>query len=117
MEDTRTEQQKQQDDLQEKEMYAKLAEEERIEQEYNDKILSELGISGEDFKDLLDGAWHHGKIEIVEKPKGMNQEEECGIFKEVYVEQWSNGYEGDSWAGYIYGKLEENKWVKISYEC
>lgn len=71
----------------------------------------------EDFKGLLDFAGVTGKIEIVSKPDGDNQDESCGVFTEVWVDQWSVGMEGDSFEGFIYGKFSDTEWLKIPYSC
>lgn len=86
--------------------------------EHNNKMLSEIGgtVFG-DLEALLDGSVVRGEMSWVKKPKGNNQDESWGVFKEVYVEQWSVGMEGDSWEGHIYGKIGFEKWLKIPYEC
>ena len=70
-----------------------------------------------DFKNLLDFANVRDKLEIVSKPDGENQNEECGVFTEVRVDQWSVGMEGDSFEGFIYGKFANMEWIKIPYSC
>lgn len=71
----------------------------------------------EDFKELLDFANVTDKLEIVSKPDGDNQNESCGVFTEVWVDQWSVGMEGDSFEGFIYGKFADMEWLKIPYSC
>ena len=75
------------------------------------------GTAKEDIDMLLDGCRMTGLIEIVSEPTGENQDESQGIFSDVWVDQWSVGDSGDSYAGYIYGKFAENKWIKIPYDC
>ena len=70
-----------------------------------------------DFKKLLDFAAVTTKLEIVSKPDGDNQHESCGVFTEVWVDQWSVGMEGDSFEGFIYGKFANMEWLKIPYSC
>lgn len=54
-----------------------------------------------------------GEISIVSKPIGDKQ------FKDdEYCEQWSVGYEGDSFEGYYYHKMRENdNYLKYTYFC
>ena len=103
--------------IQQDKIYAEIAKAEKEEHEANMKLLEENGIPAEDFKNLLDYCNLTGKIEVVQKPKGDNQNEKFGIFKQVFVDQWSVGMEGDSFAGFIYGKFDKSKWLKIPYEC
>lgn len=54
-----------------------------------------------------------GEISIVSKPTGDKQFE-AG----EYCEQWSVGYEGDSFEGYYYHKMRENdNYLKYTYFC
>ena len=54
-----------------------------------------------------------GEISIVSKPTGDKQFE----YGE-YCEQWSVGYEGDSFEGYYYHKMRENdNYLKYEYCC
>ena len=69
------------------------------------------------YERLLDGAYITDKISIVDKPEGENNDEEFGVFTEVWVDQWSVGDSGDSFEGFIYGKFDEGKWLKIPYSC
>ncbi len=57
------------------------------------------------------------KMTIEKEPAGEWQEEtDCGrTIKEVWVDQWATGIEGDSWGGYLWVKLKENKFLKIGY--
>lgn len=118
MEDTRTEEQKRLDQEQISNMYAEIAQAEKEEHEANMKLLEENKILYEDFKNLLDDCSITGKIEIVDKPTGYFQEEiEDAFFKQIFVDQWTTGMEGDSFAGYIYGNFGKDKWLKVPYEC
>lgn len=54
-----------------------------------------------------------GEISIVSKPTGDKQFE-AG----EYCDQWSVGYEGDSFEGYYYHKMRENdNYLKYTYFC
>lgn len=55
------------------------------------------------------------RLEIVEKPTGKAQAEDWGSFKKVYVEQWSVGTEGDSFDGYLYIPLPDDKFLKAAF--
>lgn len=69
------------------------------------------------YKKVIDGCDVFKKIEIVSAPKGENQNESFGCFKEVWVDQWSVGMEVDSFEGFIYARYETDKWIKIPYSC
>lgn len=95
-------------------------EEERLE--HNTKIITEIiGEVGdktiESYRRILDGVSVTDKLQIVDEPNGENNHEEFGVFKEMWVDQWSVGDSGDSFEGFIYGKFAANKWLKISYSC
>lgn len=54
--------------------------------------------------------------ELVNKTTGQYQEENWGKhLKGVWCQQWSSGCEGDSWGGYVYIKLRENKYLRVNY--
>ena len=54
-----------------------------------------------------------GEISIVSKPTGDKQFEDG-----EYCEQWSVGFEGDSFEGYYYHKMRENdNYLKYTYFC
>lgn len=105
---------------QQKEMqqiYADLARRDAEIIDYNKKLIKSFGKKApEYFEELLDFVDVVEKIEFVDKPKGDRQNESYGIFKNVYIEQWSRGIEGDSYAGNIY-TFVNNKWIKIPYSC
>lgn len=100
-----------------KEAYDEIDRLEKEEAAYNKKLLSDLQIPDKDFADLIFHCSTIGRLEIVTKPTGENQDEYIGVFKQVYVEQGSVGDSGDSFAGFIYGKLGKRKWLKVPYEC
>lgn len=105
-------------DKQMREVYESLDRCNKEVDDYNNKILSELGDTAQkDFVELLEGSAVTGKIEIVKKPYGEAQDETCGMFENIHVDQHSVGMEGDSYAGYIYGQISKNKWLKVPYEC
>lgn len=112
-----TEQEKKELDEQHKKMYAEIERSEKEEHEQNCKLLEANGLPYEAVKNLLDGCGLNGKLEIVDNPTGANQDETDKYFKEIFVEQWSTGWEGDSFSGYIYGKIDDNKWLKVPYYC
>lgn len=100
------------------EVYGELARYEFEISAYNDSIIKSLGKRApENFKALLDYADVTGKIEFVAEPKGENQKEKHGVFCEVWVDQRSVGTEGDSYEGFIYAGLKDNRWIKIPYSC
>jgi len=70
-----------------------------------------------DLQRLLDHAHVTGKLDIVNTPCGEQQNEKCGVFEDVHVDQWSVGDSGDSFEGFVYGRFGENKWIKIPYYC
>lgn len=100
------------------EVYASLDKHHSEIQESIKAILAQLPKrAGDDFEELLDGSDVTGKVEIVDAPKGTNQKEKYGVFKEVHVDQWCNGgYTGDNFEGDIYAKCKLG-WLKIPYSC
>lgn len=56
------------------------------------------------------------KMEIDSQPNGTWNDEKYGrTIKGIWVDQWSVGMEGDSFEGYLWVQLKENKYLKISY--
>ncbi len=100
-------------------VYAALDKAQKDQDDHNTKILSENDVTWDNIKEVLDedGCEITGKIEVVEIPTGDDQHESRGVFKHVYVEQWTTGMEGDSFAGFEYLKLKNGKWLKIPYAC
>jgi len=98
-------------------LYVEFAEQEKKIDEKNKLLLIENKISKEDFNELLSDCTPYGFYEIVNTPKGTNQYESVGIFKEIYVNQNGGGFSGDDFTGFIYGKLDENKWLMVPYYC
>lgn len=88
-------------------------------QQHNDAILNELCKTSEDFlafQDMVIGVVVNDKMEFCEGPTGDVQYEEYGIFKNICVDQWTNGPSGDSFGGYIFAQVGE-RWLKVPYEC
>lgn len=101
-----------------KDIYEQISKSEKEMYEYNKKFIEGLGVTAiDDFACICEACNIVDKIRVVEKPRGVNQNEECGVFKEVHVLQYSVGYEGDSFAGYIYAKTDSVGWIEIKYEC
>jgi len=101
-----------------KECYEDMAKYESEVSEHNKTLIKSIGkYANRHFKNLLDYCDVTGKIEVVDKPYGSNQNEKYGCFKEVWVHQWSVGWEGDSFEGYIYAKFDSDKWIKVPYSC
>jgi hypothetical protein len=85
--------------------------------EHNTAFINSFGnTASKHFKDLLEFCNVSGKIELVDKPDGDKQNENYGMFKNVYVEQWTTGMESDSFAGFIYTNVK-GQWIKIPYSC
>lgn len=56
------------------------------------------------------------KMWIENEPIGNWQEERYGrTIKGIWLDQWNTGTEGDSFSGYVWVQLKENKFLKISY--
>lgn len=97
-------------------------ERERAEEEHKkeQKILSDIETSfgkniikqiEEEMKES-EGGWN---LEIVDKPKGES-EGDLLDGREVWINQTCNGgYTGDDFAGEVYFKLPNNKWLKWDY--
>lgn len=98
-------------------MAGQIAYEKEIENHNNSILAGISGTARPDFINICHDCNVTGKIQILDQPKGINQDEEYGIFTEIYVDQGSVGDSGDSFAGCIYAKFGENKWLKIPYEC
>ena len=107
---------------QEIEAYEAMVKIEKEIADHNAKILEEIAEKygdtvQNDLNDLLDYCTLDGEINIVKEAYGDDQNEECGIFKQVIVDQWATGTEGDSFAGRIYGKIDDNLYLEIPFEC
>ncbi len=86
--------------------------------DHNTSFLKQFGeTAAKDFTVLIDDCTVTGKIEFVDKPRGEDQyDDDCGIFKDVHVDQWSVGDSGDNYGGFIYAKVGD-KWIAVQYEC
>ena len=105
-------------DKQYEEAFSKMFEYHKEISDYNEKFIKQFGETHDkDFADLVDECTVTGKIEFVEKQRGTEQrEDDCGIFTNIHVEQWSRGDSGDSYGGFIYANVN-GKWISIPYEC
>ena len=54
-------------------------------------------------------------FEIIDERKGDDQERKDEI--NIWIDQWSVGMEGDSFAGNCYVKLPSGNYLKWSYDC
>lgn len=67
-------------------------------------------------KEYMEELESSNPIEIVRKTKGSYQEENYGIIKGAWVDQWENGgYEGDSFSGDVYVEVTKNRFIKFGY--
>jgi len=69
-------------------------------------------------KELKENSYHIGQMQykIVEKPKGDKQKESWSKdLQYVWVDQHSDGCEGDSYYGDVYIKVEEDKYLTVNY--
>lgn len=98
-------------------VYDDLAKYEKEVFDHNTNIINSFGkTASKHFKNLLDFCNVTEKIEMVDKPNGDKQNESYGMFKNVHVDQWSFGTEGDSYEGYIYANAK-GQWIKIPFSC
>ncbi len=85
--------------------------------EHNEQFLKKLGKRAQkDFVELIESCNVTEKIKFVDTPKGRDNNENFGIFKNVHVDEWSTGTEGDSYEGYIYANVK-GQWIEVPYEC
>ena len=84
---------------------------------HNKQLLSEIGAPADEVEEIIVDCDVTGKMEIVETAKGEDLKEQYGFFTSVYADQLCTGVEGDSFAGSIYAKFAEGRWLKIPYEC
>lgn len=86
--------------------------------EHNNELINSFGKTAQKhFNNLLDGAHVTGKIELVDKRHGKKQHEDYGMFRNIYVDQWGVGMDGDSFEGFIYANVKKGQWIKIPYVC
>lgn len=104
-------------DEQYKEAFDKMFEYEKEIADHNAEFVKQFGETAEkDFAEMCEDCKVTSKIEFVEKPLGRDQDEDYGIFKNVFVDQHSVGDSGDSYAGAIYANVN-GKWIRVYYEC
>lgn len=94
----------------------------RSNNKHNEKIMArvvaKVGKKAlKDFKKLVEELEVDGNLKIRIGPCGHNNEESCGVFKEVWVEQWSVGIVGDSFKGSMYAKFADSEWLEIPFSC
>jgi len=69
-------------------------------------------------KDLKENCYQVGQMEykIVDKPRGDLQKEKWSKeLQELWIDQWSEGCSGDSYAGNVYIKVGKNKYLTVNY--
>lgn len=104
-------------DEQIRKVYDDLAEYYKEISDHNATLINSFGkTASKHFKDLLDFCDVTEKIELVDKPKGDKQNENYVMFKNVHIQQWSIGIEGDSFKGYIYANVK-GQWIKVPCSC
>lgn len=87
---------------------------------HNQELLKSIKHKKKDFNNLLDFCEITDKMEWVNKPnfKQENKPDKFGVFKLEYVDQWAMGMEGDSFAGFMYVRVDgHEKYLKIPYSC
>ena len=98
-------------------VYADLAAYEKEIADHNEQVLKSLCKKAEkDFEELLDCCNVTEKIKLVDAPKGSDNKEHCGVFRNVHVDQWSTNMEGDSYAGFIYANVK-GQWIEVPFSC
>ncbi|MFN4026453.1 MAG: hypothetical protein ACK4IZ_03305 [Flavobacterium sp.] len=82
-------------------------------------IIRKLGRSFvRDLKDLNEFNDSNLGYYIAKKPKGnLQKESDLRVIKEIYVEQWSVGMEGDSFAGNISVEISKNQFIIMPFSC
>jgi len=98
-------------------VYSDLAAYEKEIADHNEQVINKLGKRArKDFAELMDCCNITDKINFVDAPKGKDNQENCGIYKNIHVDQWSTNMEGDSYAGFIYANVN-GQWIEIPYSC
>ncbi len=97
------------------------------EAEYDKKVQQEkerirgivLNMLGQKFLDSLNKLVQNCELnddwELVARPVGDRQVEDCGMIKKVWVEQAEVGDSGDSFQGAMYVTLKRNLYLKMNY--
>lgn len=97
----------------------------------NQKILREIGkVKGKAFLKNLKLFWsdfcemcscvENMKMELVSDHGGNETSVDGNYGREIkrqFVEQWSTGLEGDSFAGNVWLKIQDGMYLKFNYEC
>ncbi len=98
-------------------VYADIIAYEKEIADHNENILKGLGRKAQkDFEELIDCCNVTDKIKLVDAPKGSDIQENCGVFKNVHVDQWCRNMEGDSYAGFIYANVK-GQWIEVPFSC
>jgi hypothetical protein len=85
--------------------------------DHNEQVLKSLGKKAQkDFEELLEYCNVTEKINLVDEPKGRDNKEHCGVFKNVHVDQWCVNMEGDSFEGFIYANVK-GQWIEVPFSC
>lgn len=99
-------------------------EEERIDLENkrnNERIFKAIAsLKGKEFLDSLFLCTQECEVaawELCREPRGEYQQDEFGVIKGIWVDQWTVGLEGDSFEGYVCVQLKEKLWIKGHYSC
>lgn len=100
-----------------KEAYDKQEAYENAIYEHNEEFLSKYTEEDrKDFREMMYDCSIIGKIEIVEKIEGIRQDENYGIFKDIFVEQWCTNMEGDSYNGFVFATVGDI-FIKVPFSC
>lgn len=111
------------DDLETKKImddYYRMEDEQRAEEErVNVRILKSIkSVKGLDYcldlEEYMEEAATCGAFSLVRKVKGHRQDEGHEI-KEVWVDQYSVGDSGDSWAGTVSVELKKGMWLEMPF--
>lgn len=71
-----------------------------------------------DLKDLNEHNDSNIGYYIRKKPLGkLQKESDLRVIKEIYVEQWNVGIEGDSFAGNISVEVDKNQFIIMPFSC
>lgn len=98
-------------------VYADLVAYEKEIADHNEAFLKSLGKGAQrDFEELMDCCNIAEKIKFVDEPKGSDNKENCGVYKNIHVDQWCTNMEGDSFSGFIYAKVK-GKWIEVPFSC
>lgn len=99
----------------EDEVYKELEAFEKMITDSIDVVISKLGATAkEDFDTITYDCRITNVVTVTDKPEGKDQDEQCGVFTRVFVQQWNDF---DNFSGFIYAKFSDTEWLKIPYEC